>query len=502
MIKDQEFMATGSETAQVMANCRAAAESDGWIIDPERSAIGLLRATRGTSELALALEPSDNVDALVSRRLMMIADGDTSGDDLPRLVKGLPYTTSELLQLQADMPLTSRLPDELADYFNEEALGSLTSEPLSGVGGILTIHHQTDFLVLIEAALRMGLDPHLTTVIDKQYRYKYTARVDGHLKRRFGISVFQFDHMIEGISDHFRRVYEDREVAGRDTWKPTLVLDDGGYVYPRLEESFPTTMNMFLDIVEQTASGIRAIYPYEAHLRIPFFNVAESDLKATVEAPGVATAALHAVRALIPDEKFQGRRALVIGHGRIGAALAEILRAFRFVTAVHDTNKAQLLAARERGYLTHPDLSQLISEFRPHFIFGCAGKHSMGVQEFASINCDCFLISLTSRNYEFALEELAALAVEEVSRGKVGKVFLLGQGARVVLVADGFPVNFHGAESMPNQHSDLIMASMLFGGLALVHGRRRFESGHTNREVSNEALNRSQLLEKYYAIYE
>ena len=48
----------------------------------------------------------------------------------------------------------------------------------------------------------------------------------------------------------------------------------------------------------------------------------------------------------------------------------------------------------------------------------------------------------------------------------------------VTVVADGLPVNFHYAESMPNQYSDLVLASMLLGACTLADPACEFLPGH------------------------
>ncbi len=253
-----------------------------------------------------------------------------------------------------------------------------------------------------------------------------------------------------------------------------------------------------MGLVEQTMSGIWKLDGYE--LPIPIFNVAESYLKGTIESYGVADAAVRNVISLIPHEKLEGRNVLVVGYGRIGQEVANILRFRRMQVAVYDTNIVQLVTAHERGFATNRNLSQLVHSHQPFLIFGCAGAGSMTKQHFEQIGHDCYLVSTTSRDYEFTLSDLAMLSVKQERRQRLGTVYHLANGAEVTALAHGLPVNFYYAESLPNRYVDLVLASMLIGACTLAAGDSRFRPG-LNLESTNRVLEESEVLQKYYNLY-
>ena len=434
----------------------------------------------------------------------------------------LPFTESELRVLRDDMPLTSGLASLASSLLGNHA--GPGERPFEGFGGIFTIHHQTDFVVLIETAIELGMSPDDITVIDKEYAYRYSDRVDEHLKSRLGLRVFKYTDLRIALADHLRRMVPD--VDG--PWKQTVVLDDGGYIFRTIVENieiFRNWLQFFVGLVEQTTSGISSIrrfFPTLQQEKFPLFSVAESQLKAMVESHGIARAAVQSLRNIIPNVKFEGRRALVIGHGKIGTAMAEILRENRFITTVFDKSIAKRIYAREKGHRTGHDIREILSTFSPHFIFGCAGSWassgepipSVTADELAELSNDAYLVSLTSRDYEFDISGLESSAVEIESHTAVGRSFRITESEReitVVLVAGGYPVNFHNAESMPNQHSDLIMASMLTGGIAVCSSPRRYDiqrrgvGEEDNGAVAEEedmTLSASGLLERYFKLYQ
>ena len=277
-----------------------------------------------------------------------------------------PFTDTEMGELRGLMPLTSSSAEWLSTTDDKDEL-----QPLRGLAAVFTIHHQRDFLVLLEELLKCGLSPADVLVVDKEYDYEYRQRVDGHLRYKMGVEVTGYSDLSVALGALFARVQDP------SVWKRVILIDDGGYLYPRVRELVPDELDVkqfVLGIVEQTSSGIMALRPFlPDNLRVPLFNVAESDLKSTVEARGVARAALRSLRRALQDVHWGGRRAVVAGFGRIGHALAEELRREDVVTAVFDTDYARLVAAREDGFQTFETLADAVKTWQPHLIVGCYG---------------------------------------------------------------------------------------------------------------------------------
>ncbi|MFC4895227.1 hypothetical protein ACFQVD_12780 [Streptosporangium amethystogenes subsp. fukuiense] len=392
-------------------------------------------------------------------------------------VRRVPFTATEMGVLRAQMPLTGELP--------------LFAPPgcLSQVAPVLTVHHMTDFLVLVEAVRAMGVPAQAITVLDKGYPYRHTARVDTHLTRQ-GVTVWPWERAADALDDHACRAAQ----LGRKG----LLVDDGGYTLPVLLADRPGLLPDFVGLVEQTMSGITKLEPWQGRLPLPVFSVAESTMKATVESYGVADAAIRNVLRLLPEEKLEGQPALVVGWGRIGEQVAEVLRSRRMRVAVHDQQLVRLVAAHERGFVTGRCLSALLSEHRPVLVVGSTGRTCLRGEHAAAIRGDCHLVSTTSRDREFAVAELAGEAVHVSDDGLLGLGLRLRSGARVTIVGDGYPVNFHHAESLPNSYSDVILASLLVGAATLAAPGHGFAPGH-NVAASNRVLESCGLLERYYA---
>ncbi|MEU6718357.1 NAD(P)-dependent oxidoreductase [Nonomuraea sp. NPDC046802] len=406
---------------------------------------------------------------------------DTAGlppDQVTKLLaaaRRVPFTPTEMAELRRQMPLTAELP-----LF-------LPPDCLSGVAPVLTVHHMTDFLMLVEAVRAMGVPPEAITVIDKQYCYRHTDRVDAHLTRQ-EIAIWPWTKTAQALDAHTRRA----ATLGRHG----LLIDDGGYTLPVLLTHRPDLLPYFGGLVEQTISGITRLESWP-ELPLPIFSVAESRLKATIESYGIADAAIRNVLQLLPQEKLEGQPALVIGYGRIGEQIAAVLTSRRMRVAVYDQQIVRLIAAHERGYHTARCLSTLLRQHKPVLVVGSTGRTSLRGEHAAAISRDCYLVSTTSRDREFAIAELTDEATRVIDEGVVGTQLRLRSGANVTLVGGGLPINFHFAESLPNSYADLILASLLVGAATLATPEHGFAPGH-NVAATDRALEGCGLLERYY----
>lgn len=385
------------------------------------------------------------------------------------------FSPVEMAALHEQMPLTSTAPTRLG------------ARALADIAPVLTVHHMRDFLVMVDAVRAMGVPPEAITVLDKDYRYRYTDRVDAHLKA-CGITVHPWTQAAHALKDHTQRA----QALGRRG----LLVDDGGYTLPILLDELPELLPDFTGLVEQTTSGITKLARFGDMLPLPVFSVAESRLKATIESYGIADAAVNNIRRLLPDEKFEGRPALVLGYGRIGEQIAHVLRDRRMRVAVYDQKTVRLVAAHERGFATSRSLPELLTGHQPLLIVGSTGRTSLRGEHTAALRTDCYLVSTTSRQHEFALDELTEEAVRVEPTGN-GTRLRYPHGPAATILADGLPVNFHEAESLPNRYSDLILASLLVGAAHLARPGHGLTAGH-NVAATDRVLESSGLLEDYY----
>lgn len=499
----QEVRGTELEIGQLAETLAHRLQDSGWVVDGPTLPSGALArpwvdATRGAEQLAVGITPSAPCRPILNNQYSLVALGrvdPTTFVELERLIYEIPFTDLELEEVAKTMPLTSQIVHRQHDWV--PAASYTTNTPLDGFGAIFTIHHQTDFLLLLHQALSLGVDATLCTVIDKEYQYRFSRRVDASIRETLGIPVFTYTDLKLGIYDHLKRVVKQQVDTGSKTWKPTIVLDDGGYVLPCLDKHFNAQLSLFQGIVEQTMSGIWKLRPL-GQIRVPVFSVAESDLKRTVEAHGVALAGVTNVRRLLPHTNFDGQVALVAGYGRIGSALAQVLQRFNFHVVVADSDVSQVVQAHRDGFFSYESIAEALGTQQPTFIFSCAPEGSFGRDELELLARDCVLVSMTSRDYAFDKAALALLADAEPA-GTIGTLYTRRESTpiQLFLLANGYPINFHFAESMPNAQADLVMSSLIIGAINLCTATPPWPAGNDARRANDE-LNRGTLLADFF----
>src|SRR5262249_10316082 len=153
--------------------------------------------------------------------------------------------------------------------------------------------HMTDFVAMMDALIALGADPQYITVLDKGYPYTQRHRVDAWLREILGVHVGSYPDRAGVIGAHIARA--------RAAGLKTMIIDDGGYIWPVVVERHVGAMSEFVGLVEQTMSGIWKLNGLP--LTIPVFSVAESEVKATMESYGVALAGVRSILDRIPHEK-------------------------------------------------------------------------------------------------------------------------------------------------------------------------------------------------------
>ncbi|WP_433281694.1 NAD(P)-dependent oxidoreductase [Micromonospora sp. CA-244673] len=396
-----------------------------------------------------------------------------------RRLELLPLTNFELATVRRQFPLT------------QELARSCGRKALAGYAFLMAIHHVTDFVAMMDALVDMGADPRHITILDKGYPYTQRHRVDAWLRDTLGIHVDLYPDRANVIGDHIARA--------KAQGLKSIIFDDGGHCWPIVAEHYPASMEDFVGIVEQTMSGIWKLEGVP--LPLPVFSVAESQLKSTMESYGVALAGVRSILNRIPHEKLEGRPALVLGYGRIGRQVAHVLRSLRMRVAVYDKETVALVAAHEEGFATSRSLTGLIESHQPLLLVGSAGRNSLRGEHLAAFKKSAYLASVTSRTYEFVLDEFAQVAKSVHDYGRLGHGYLLDGGVELCVVGHGMPVNFYHADSLPNRYIDLIVSSLLLGGVQLAKpDQGGFQPGH-NLDLTNKILNASPALDTYYDWY-
>jgi adenosylhomocysteinase len=196
--------------------------------------------------------------------------------------------------------------------------------------------------------------------------------------------------------------------------EPTLAIDIGGYFAPCLRHLAKT-----IDLcgaVEDTENGQQK---YEAQMGSGFpcsvVSVARSPLK-DAEDYLVGHSVVFSTEALMRSrgDVLQGRSACVIGYGKIGRSIAQLLRNHGLQIAVHDIDPVPLTEAHAHGFAVYSDLAAALAG--AGIIVGATGNLALTRESFSEVEPGAYVVSVTSSDDELDLAPLK----QSYERNRIG----------------------------------------------------------------------------------
>lgn len=358
---------------------------------------------------------------------------------------------------QLPLPLFDEISEKMPiiSYLSKK----IQNKPFDNKTLIILLHFLKDLIPFINACRKLGGNPSTTFIFYKNYQYPNKVKIERYLKEQGYNNIYPLTQL-----DIVLRELESKEV------KDIIVVEDGGHIVPKLHRDFILLGNKTLGAVEQTTRGVLNDKEID-NLLFPIIPIPESHLKNTFEPPHVARAVISNLQKLLKDTNFSGRKALVIGFGKIGKEIALQLRdTLKMQVSVHDSDNTKLVEARQQGFDAEEELRDGVKG--KFLIIGSTGETVIKRSEILAMDHNVYLVSASSEQWEFCISELDALSSqkEEIKsdREKIGTRYKMRNTERCInLIADGYPINFWKAESMPNEVGDLIMSLILISAVEI-----------------------------------
>lgn len=235
-----------------------------------------------------------------------------------------------------------------------------------------------------------------------------------------------------------------------DPSKCFVIVDIGGYfaeVTDSIAEHFGPR---FLGIMEGTENGVQK---YE--LQAPFTSVVATVARSPLKLPEdflVGASIVYSIEALLRTQAqiLQTRTACLIGYGRVGSGVAEVLRGRGIPTVIHDSSPIAMAEASARGFPVFRRLDEALSS--AGLVVSATGNHALGKSALAALRSGTVVATVTSADDEFAEDKpLGGWAASAVDGGPItGNEDIVrydsDTGKYFWLINDGKPANFvHGA---------------------------------------------------------
>ncbi|MFI6485098.1 adenosylhomocysteinase [Nonomuraea sp. NPDC050663] len=232
--------------------------------------------------------------------------------------------------------------------------------------------------------------------------------------------------------------YIESRAAGQDL----ILADVGGYFAPVIGHLAAHFSGRLLGVVEDTENGHQR-YERQEKLPCPVLSVARSPLK-NPEDYLVGQSVAFSTEALMRsrDNILNGRRACVIGYGKLGSSIAALLHAKHVDVTVFDLDPVKRVQALSQGFRTTATLSDALAG--AGIVFCATGNMALREEDFGRVANGAYIASVTSSDDELELSALNGLYSRSLAGPNITRYTRTGHYFYVL--ADGNAVNFlHGA---------------------------------------------------------
>jgi S-adenosylhomocysteine hydrolase len=406
-------------------------------------------------------------------------------------------------QLKSKQPNLSRPPVpqisarlRLAEHYAKQ---NLKSRPFRGKAVLMVLHFLSDLVPFVEALNKMGAAYSDMILIAKPYPYPKRDFVSHHLQQ-LGVHIYRATDEYP-VQDRAKDILRQLSTTSSFKRKRFVVIEDGGYFTPLLHRrSNRQLLKHCIGAVEQTTKGIRR----NKHIKkigIPILSVAKCTFKSRYEAPEIGRVTIQNITRFVPNIKLSGGHAIVFGFGDIGAQVAyQLNKAFNMGVSIVDNDALKVMEARHRrDFVTEAHLSFSKLSFRDEavLVVGTTGEQSISRDVLKQLPRGCVIVSTSSDRVEIdmdALKQMSGSRLREIEEGKTVYSIQVKTGRRsLTLLAEGYPINFYGSESLPNATIDPIMTLLLLCGIELCKGRTKVHA--IDEEVVNKIVQKSRLIE-------
>jgi adenosylhomocysteinase len=221
--------------------------------------------------------------------------------------------------------------------------------------------------------------------------------------------------------------------------RPDLIAEAGGNLIGTLLHKCPEQVGEIRGAVELTRSGMDRLRARDEMPPFPIVNVNDGRLNAAIEnRHGVGEGLWHAVQQLT-GVHLSGRRVGVIGYGPVGKGIAAYARAAGAVVTVVEAEPVRRLVAHYDGYPT-PSLLEVLRTV--DFVVTATGQPcALPIEIISEARDGIVLINAGHRNHELDVDGIIANSAGFDQIADHVTAYQLEGGPRVVLLADGHPLN-------------------------------------------------------------
>jgi adenosylhomocysteinase len=327
-------------------------------------------------------------------------------------------------------------------------------QPLKGARILGCLHMTIETAVLIETLVYLGAEVRWSSCNIFSTSDHAAAAIAAA-----GIPVFAWKGETEEEYDWCIR----QTIIGNPSWKPNMVLDDGGDLTKMLHEEYPEILKEIKGVSEETTTGVARLYQMEKEgkLKVPSINVNDAVTKSKFDnLYGCKESVIDGVKRAT-DVMIAGKLAVICGYGNVGKGCAEAFKSQGARVVVTEIDPICALQAAMAGYQVLP-IEDVVSQ-ADIFITTTGNVDIITIEHMRAMK-DCAIVgNIGHFDNEIQVEALRNLKWTNI-KPQVDQI-TFPDGKRIILLAEGRLLNLgcatgHSAFVMSASFTNQVMAQI------------------------------------------
>jgi len=255
----------------------------------------------------------------------------------------------------------------------------------------------------------------------------------------------------------------EQTIQGPNSWKPNMLLDDGGDLTQLVHENHPDLFSEILGISEETTTGVARLYEMarKGELKAPAINVNDAVTKSKFDnLYGCRESLLDGIKRAT-DVMIAGKVALILGYGDVGKGCAQALRGQGATVWIAEIDPICALQAAMEGYRV-VKIDDVVEQV-DIFVTATGNYHVVSHEHMKRMKNQAILCNIGHFDSEIDISSLKNYEWENI-KPQVDHV-IFPDGKRIIVLAEGRLVNLgcatgHASFVMSASFTNQVLAQM------------------------------------------
>ena len=312
-------------------------------------------------------------------------------------------------------------------------------QPLKGARIAGCLHMTIQTAVLIETLVALGAEVRWSSCNIFSTQDHAAAAIAAA-----GIPVFAW----KGETEAEAEWCIEQTILGPNSWRPNMILDDGGDLTVMMHNNFPELMADVKGLSEETTTGVLRLTEMVAKgtLKVPAFNVNDSVTKSKFDnLYGCRESLVDGIKRAT-DVMVAGKIAVVCGYGDVGKGCAQSLRGLGATVLITEIDPICALQAAMEGFrvVTMDEAAPIANIF-----VTATGNLSVITHEHMKVMRDQAIVcNIGHFDSEIEIAAIRQYTWENI-KPQVDHV-IFPDGKRIIVLAEGRLVNLGCATGHPS----------------------------------------------------